>query len=107
MLNNSTISEKDCLNLSIGSFILLDVRSSQEYYEYHIPRAINISVESLDQDSTSLLLTKDKIIVIYCKSGVRSLKAAELLNNFGYKVYNLGGIDNLSSSFIASIGQKV
>lgn len=68
----------------------LDVRTVAEYSEEHIPGSININV--LDEafatvaDST---LQKDKPVALYCRSGKRSRKAAAILSNKGYKVYNL------------------
>ena len=40
-------------------------------------------------------LDKDKIIFVYCKSGNRSNQAHKILNNLGFNVYDLGGIDNI------------
>lgn len=69
---------------------LLDVRTPQEFAEGYIPGSINIDITS---KSFSLLaaekLTKKIPIAIYCRSGNRSRKAARLLIEKGYKVYNL------------------
>ena len=66
----------------------LDVRTMAEYSEGHIPGTININV--LD-DSFAVMadstLQKDKPVALYCRSGKRSKKAAAILSEKGYKVY--------------------
>lgn len=68
----------------------LDVRTLAEYSEGHIAKATNINV--MDDSFASMadsLLQKDKPIAVYCRSGKRSKKAAEILSNKGYKVFEL------------------
>lgn len=68
----------------------LDVRTVAEYSEGHIAGTLNLNV--LDEafaaiaDST---LQKDKPIALYCRSGKRSQKAAAILSEKGYTVYEL------------------
>ena len=68
----------------------LDDRTMAEYSEGHIPGTININV--LD-DSFAVMadstLQKDKPVALYCRSGKRSKKAAAILSEKGYKVYEL------------------
>ena len=71
---------------------LLDVRTPQEYAEGHIGGAININVQSDDFQALAIKeLSKDSAILVYCRSGRRSMDVAELLTNLGYKVVNLKG----------------
>ncbi|MGL5958577.1 MAG: rhodanese-like domain-containing protein [Phocaeicola sp.] len=69
---------------------LLDVRTPEEFAEGFIPGSININVTS---DSFSLLvdekLSKEIPVALYCRSGRRSRKAAQILTDKGYKVYHL------------------
>lgn len=68
----------------------LDVRTPAEYSEGHIAKTININV--MDNSFASMadsLLQKDKPIAVYCRSGKRSKKAAEILSKNGYKVFEL------------------
>jgi rhodanese-related sulfurtransferase len=61
---------------------VLDVRTSQEYAEGHVPGAINIPH---DQVASRLAeVPKDKDVVIYCRSGRRAALAAEVLESKGY-----------------------
>ena len=71
---------------------LLDVRTPQEYAEGHIDGALNINVQSDDfKELAQRELSKDSTVLVYCRSGRRSLDAAEILTNLGYKVVNLKG----------------
>lgn len=73
------------------SIQLVDVRTLAEHMEGHIPGSLNINVQ--DKEFASCvddLLDKNRPIALYCRSGRRSRKAAELLIEKGYqKVYNL------------------
>lgn len=69
---------------------LVDVRTPQEYAEGHIDGALNINVQSDDfKELVQRKLSKDSTVLVYCRSGRRSLDAAEILTDLGYKVVNL------------------
>lgn len=71
---------------------VVDVRTPPEYAEGHIEGAINLNVQSDDfQQTVKNELSKDSVILVYCRSGKRSLKAAGILTRLGYKVINLKG----------------
>ena len=69
----------------------LDVRTVAEYSEGHIPGSLNINV--LDEASFGTIadstLTKEKPVALYCRSGKRNKKAADILSRKGYKVFDL------------------
>lgn len=68
----------------------LDVRTTAEYTEGHIPGSLNINVlDSQFAPMADSLLQKDRPVAVYCRSGKRSKKAARLLSDKGYKVYEL------------------
>ncbi|MBP3502988.1 MAG: rhodanese-like domain-containing protein [Clostridia bacterium] len=72
------------------SAILLDVRSRQEFKEGHIDGAINIPLCDVKKEVPKRITDKNKYIIVYCTSGIRSKKAQKILNSMGYKnVYNL------------------
>ncbi|MCL2784393.1 MAG: rhodanese-like domain-containing protein [Propionibacteriaceae bacterium] len=78
-----------------AAFIILDVRSEQEYVQQHIPGAMLIPDTEILQRAESKIPDKDITIFVYCRSGVRSEKASTDLDHLGYtKVYNMGGIIN-------------
>lgn len=71
---------------------VLDVRTAAEFEEFHIAGAVNIDV--LDSDflvKVQKVLSSDKKIGVYCRSGRRSANAAKILSAAGFKVVNLEG----------------
>lgn len=68
----------------------LDVRTLAEYSEGHITKTVNINV--MDDSFAVMadsLLQKDKPVAVYCRSGKRSKKAATILSEKGYKIFEL------------------
>lgn len=75
--------------------VLLDVRTPQEFAAGHIDGARNIPVQELEQKLSALPAQKSAPIVVYCRSGARSAKAASVLRNAGYtEVHDLGAMSN-------------
>lgn len=74
--------------------IILDVRRPDEFVLGHIPRAVNVPLADIQREHLpSLMNDKNAVYLIYCRSGVRSVTAAELLSQFGYiHLVNFGGI---------------
>ena len=64
--------------------ILIDVRTSEEYREKHIDEAINIPLYEIDNLKNEII-DKDKVILLYCKTGKRSKSAKEILMQNGYR----------------------
>lgn len=74
-------------------YIILDVRTPEEFAEKHIVNAINIPNETIADDPIPELPREDQLILVYCRSGNRSKQAAEKLAALGYRnVYEFGGI---------------
>ena len=74
-------------------YILLDVRTIEEYKEGHIKNAICIPNEAIDDTVVDTLTDMDQLIFVYCRSGRRSKEAAQKLVDMGYtKIYDIGGI---------------
>jgi rhodanese-related sulfurtransferase len=75
------------------NFILLDVRTIEEYNDGHIPGAINIANETIRTEEIPELPDKDQRIYVYCRSGNRSKQAAKKLVKLGYtNIVEIGGI---------------
>lgn len=85
---------KDIVNIN-EQVILLDVRSPQEYNEGHLIKAINIPLYELEKCCDCKLKDKEKTIIVYCQSGIRSKKAITILKRNEFKnLYHLkGGLD--------------
>lgn len=87
-------------NLSAGDFyalmtsdsnaIVIDVRSPKEYRGGYIEQAINIPLETISEGCTKL--DRNAPILLYCRSGRRSIEAAEILHSKGFS--NLYNLDN-------------
>lgn len=75
--------------------VLIDVRSKQEYNEYHLPNAINIPVYEIENRIVNYVKDKNELIILYCQMGSRSKNAKRILEKLQYNnVYNLkGGLD--------------
>lgn len=71
---------------------LVDVRTPKEWEGGIIKGALKINVISDDfETKASEQLDKSQPVYLYCRSGVRSLRASEILKNKGFKVYNVEG----------------
>ena len=76
-------------------YVILDVRTPEEFAAGHIPDAINIPNESIGTDPISELPDQDQLIFIYCRSGNRSKQASEKLAALGYNnIMEFGGINS-------------
>lgn len=73
--------------------IILDTREQDEFDEGHIPGAILIPYTEIENKAEEMLPDKDKLILVYCRSGRRSKIAAESLSKLGYtNIKEFGGI---------------
>ena len=74
-----------------ADFIILDVRTPQEFNNGHIEKAILLDFYSKTYTDEFKRLDKSKIYLIYCRSGNRSGKTLDLIKNMGFsRVYNMG-----------------
>ena len=73
--------------------MLIDVRTPEEYAEAHLVGAINIEL-SADMTSKLPAEARRQSLELYCRSGGRARAAEEILSQAGYRVDNLGGIDD-------------
>jgi len=74
-------------------YILLDVRTHEEFRDEHIPDAICIPNETIGTEEIPELPDKDQLIMVYCRSGNRSKQASEKLVKLGYtNIVEFGGI---------------
>lgn len=76
-----------------GGVTVVDVRTEEEYVQKHIPGAVLVPLQSIGDRAPEALPDKDALLLIHCRAGVRSKKAAELLVKLGYtRVLEFGGI---------------
>ena len=90
---NITAEEAKQIMDSEEDYIILDVRTQDEYDQGHIPGAIVISHEEIAEKAEKVLTDKNQMILVYCRSGRRSKIAAEALVELGYtNIKEFGGI---------------
>ena len=90
---NITAEEAKQIMDTKEGYIILDVRTQEEYDEGHIPGATQISHEEIAEKAEEVLTDKDQLILVYCRSGRRSKIAAEALVDLGYtNIKEFGGI---------------
>ena len=78
-----------------SGYIILDVRTPEEFAQKHIPGAINVANETIGTDEIPELPDKDQLILVYCRSGNRSKQASEKLVALGYtNIVEFGGIND-------------
>jgi rhodanese-related sulfurtransferase len=76
---------------------ILDVREDDEYNSGHIAKSIHIPLGKLEANLNKL--PKDKKILVYCRSGNRSISASRILKSHGYTPIDVkGGIIGLASN---------
>lgn len=87
--------------MSTQKAIVVDVRSLEEYDEGHIPNAISVPLETIENEAETKLKNKDDLILVYCRSGRRSREAALRLIEKGYtNVIDFGGIQDWNGEVV-------
>lgn len=84
-------------------YILVDVRRPDEFDAGYIPGAINIPNETISDKEIPELPDKDAKILVYCRSGNRSVQASEKLVKLGYtNIIEIGGINSYTGEISAN-----
>ncbi len=79
-------------------FVLLDVRSLEEFRAGHLKHAVNIPMEELGLRVQNL--DRSRPVVVYCRSGSSSMMAARYMDRLGYTVSSLvGGLSRYHGRF--------
>lgn len=83
------------------NYVILDVRTAQEFASGHIPGAVLLPNETIGTEDNHLLPDKDQLILVYCRSGNRSKQAAEKLAQLGYtNIVEFGGINSWTGEIV-------
>ncbi len=96
--NFQSIDAKQAMHLleNDDNVTLLDVRTIQEYKSGHLRNAVLIPVQALSKNLGMLKQDKDKKIIVYCRTGSRSVSASRILEENGFTPLNVkGGIIQL------------
>ena len=80
--------------MDAGEVLILDVREQEEYDGGHIPGAVLLPLGSINEENAAAVIPeKETVVLVYCRSGNRSKKAAKALAELGYTgIYEFGGI---------------
>ncbi len=71
--------------------IIIDVRSSEAFRKGHIPMAVNVPMQELQNGRTNF--PRGRTLIFYCESGANSMAAARIMAERGYRTFNaVGGI---------------
>ena len=83
-------------------YIILDVRTQEEYETAHIPGAVCIPNETIGTEDIPELPDKEQLILVYCRSGNRSKQASEKLAKQGYtNLVEFGGINSWTGKTVS------
>ena len=97
-----TAQEAAELMESETGYIVLDVRTPEEYAGRHIPGAITGPNETIGSTAPEQLPDREQLILIYCRSGNRSKQAADKLVALGYtNIVEFGGISSWSGETVS------
>ena len=95
--NNKVISPQEAHRMmeEANDYVLLDVRSPEEYREARIKGAKLLPVEEIASRASLELPDKSVLIFVYCHSGMRAGRAVKALGKMGYNnIFSFGGIIN-------------
>ena len=79
----------DLKDLAPDDYQIIDIRDEYAFEYGHIPGAMNVPLDKLEQKAAGF--SKEKLLILCCKSGQISLEAAERLNEGGYNAKSLSG----------------
>ena len=97
-----TMEEAVTMMQEESGYIILDVRTVEEYSEKHIPGAINIPNETIGSEDIPELPDKGQLILVYCRSGNRSKQVAAKLVKLGYtNIVEFGGINDWTGETVS------
>lgn len=98
------VTAEDAIEMmqSEQNYVVLDVRTPEEFSEGHIPGAINVANETIGKGEIAELPDKNQVIFVYCRSGNRSKQASEKLVELGYaNVVEFGGINSWPGEIVS------
>lgn len=77
--------------------LIIDVRTESEWNAGHLATAIHIPLDIFEQNIASLVKDRQQTVYLYCKSGNRSGKALQVMQDLGYiNAKNVGGVGDAS-----------
>lgn len=86
-----SVTEFQSFSASSENFTLLDVREHHEVVQGMIAGALHIPLGQLEARAKGEILDQQKPVYAYCASGIRSIRAAEILQVLGYSAASVAG----------------
>ncbi len=89
------ISDEEILEklMSEGNYIIVDVRTAEEYKEEHVIGAVNIPFDKINEN---IELDKEKTIIVYCQESCESNAVCTALRELGYEAFDLGTYNTIT-----------
>ena len=98
MKRTGQISAGDARALLQKGALVIDVRSPGEFSAGHLPMSVNIPLNEIETALPGRVPDKNKVLLLYCASGMRSGMAKKKLNGMGYaNAFNLGSYGRAES----------
>ena len=80
-------------NKNNPDFIILDVRTPEEFNSGHIEKAVNIDYNAANFKEEVGKLDKNKTYALYCGSGRRAVATSDIMGELGFvNIYEFGGV---------------
>lgn len=94
MRRSGQISKKDAADYIRQGAFVVDVRSPREFSSGHLLQALNFPLDELEGLLPQRIKDRDRVILVHCRTGLRSKKARQRLLSIGYKnVFDLGSYE--------------
>jgi phage shock protein E len=95
---------KDAVEMLKRGALIIDVRTGTEFSDEHLPHAINIPLDRIEELLPERVLDKRQPLLLHCHSGMRSSLARKKMLKMGYtRVFNLGSYTRASSLVKAAL----
>ncbi len=103
-----SVDVEEALQMIENGAVVIDVRTPEEYEEWHLNGAVNINLFSRDFGRKIKELRKDCEYIVYCRSGHRSAVAVRKMRKAGLDAYNLkGGVKKLKTKTILRSERRI
>lgn len=104
LFRTAFVSAEDARRYLTNGATIVDVRTEREFRRGHVPKALNIPLNELREQTPLQLPNKDLVLLLHCHSGGRSEMAKRRLQKMGYtNVYNLGSLSR-AQQIVSSVG---
>jgi rhodanese-related sulfurtransferase len=92
--HSGQIPRKAAVNYLKNGALVIDVRDAAEFESGHLSQAINMPLEEVEARVLDSVKDKKKVLLLHCKTGIRSRIAKQRLASMGYvNVFNLGSYE--------------